>query len=163
MTHYMIDIETTDTRPTSKVLAIAVTKFDADTIHDTLILYPSLDEQKERSTSLETMIFWLGHQDVLQKMMNQPTKSLNFCLHQINYFMSRTPRDETKVWSKSPTFDLTILRDLFQDQNIPWIYTNERDVRTAQEKVGKTKSQIPHDPLEDAIAQTIDVQKYLNL
>lgn len=163
MNHYMIDIETTDTRPTSKVIAIALTKFAADSIHDTLVLYPSLDEQKERSTSLETMVFWLGHQEVLKKLMNHPTKSLKFCIHQINYFMSRTPRHETKVWSKSPTFDLTILRDLFKEQNLPWIYPNERDVRTAQEKVGKTKSKVPHDPLEDAIAQTIDVQKFLKL
>lgn len=167
MIHYMIDIETTDTTPTATVLAIAVIRFDADRIHDRMLLYPSIEAQSQRTTSLDTMRFWMGHLPTFQDIMDHPRKSLPFCLAQLNWFIAGK-REENTVWSKSPSFDLAILKDLFGAEHIPWIFRQEQCVRTAEKKLTQRaitliKSETPHDPLSDATAQVINVQNFLRL
>jgi hypothetical protein len=51
---------------------------------------------------------------------------------------------------------------------LPWKFSNERDVRTAYDKLTEkgiplTKPDRPHDPISDALAQVTNIQKFMSL
>jgi len=170
MIHYMIDIETLATTPDAHVLAIALVKFDQDTILKKLVLYPDDHEQVllNRKVDFSTLCFWLKFTRILEEIQDQPKSSLRKCLYQIVWFMSEEPKEENMVWAKSPSFDLTILKNLFGAGNLPWKFSNEHDVRTAYFKLKQYSITIlrptnPHDPLEDATTQALNVQNYLKV
>lgn len=168
MKHYMIDIETLSTGTDAMVLSIALVRFTQDSILDTLLLFPDLSQQnrKDRKIDIDTLTWWMKNRELLNQTLQHPRKTLNFCYHQIKYFLiDRDP--QTRIWSKSPSFDLQILNHLFQDWTHPISeFRLEADVRTAelklhQKEIPLEKSTIPHDPLEDAIAQSKNIQNFL--
>ena len=169
MTHYMIDIETLGTDRDCMVISIALVRFDEKEIIDSLVLYPDLQDQenKGRKIEIDTLQWWMLNKELLNQMIGKDRirKSVSFCLNQISWFINHNNGDKT-IWSKSPSFDLVILKNLFKPTMLPWSYTEEADVRTAEFKLRQNqiklqRSQQAHDPLEDAIAQAQNVQLFL--
>jgi hypothetical protein len=168
--HYMIDIETLSTDTNAHVLAIAMVKFTEKEVIKHQVLYPDPEIQHNtgRKIDFDTLNFWMKQPELLKEIMEKPSQSMLFCLTQVQYFIEDGARDTNIVWAKSPTFDLMILRSLFSSPLLPWKFSNERDVRTAYDKLTEkgielTKPERAHDPLSDALAQVANVQKFLNL
>jgi hypothetical protein len=170
MNHYMIDIETLSTDTNAHVLAIAMVKFTEKEVIKHQVLYPDPEIQHNtgRKIDFDTIKFWLKSPDLLKEIMEKPTKSLSFCSAHLRWFIDLTNYEQNIVWAKSPSFDLMIMRSLFSSPMLPWKFSNERDVRTAYDKLTEkgielTKPERAHDPLSDALAQVANVQKFLNL
>lgn len=170
MIHYMIDIETLATGSNSLVLSIALVKFNQSEIIDTIVLYPDLIQQDKRGRKIDinTLSWWLKNSELLKNTIDQKRKSLNFCYHQIQYFLTEKS-EQTRLWSKSPSFDLQILNHLFQDWGNPIsTFRMEADVRTAEFKLNQNsipleKPTNAHEALSDAIAQAKNIQNFLKL
>jgi hypothetical protein len=170
MNHYMIDIETLSTDTNAHVLAIAMVKFTEKEVLKTQVLYPDPEIQHNtgRKIDFDTLNFWMKQPELLKEIMEKPTKSLSFCSAHLRWFIDIAEKDSNIVWAKSPSFDLMIMRSLFSSPLLPWKFSNERDVRTAYDKLTEkgielTKPERAHDPLSDALAQVANVQKFLNL
>lgn len=168
--HYMIDIETLGTGSDCIVLSIALVKFNETDILDSMVLYPNIYDQEKRGRKIEidTLSWWMKNEQLLKESLNEKWRTLNFCYHQIQFFLNAKD-DQTRIWSKSPSFDLLIINHLFKDWRSPISeFRMEADVRTAELKL-KQKS-IPiekpsqaHNPLQDALAQAKNVQNFLKL
>lgn len=167
--HFMLDIETLGTEKDCLVLSIAVVKFNESEIIDTLELFPDLMEQenKGRKIGIDTLIWWMKNTALLESTLLKQRKSLTFChFKMINFF--HNDLQPKNVWAKSPSFDLEIIKNLFKTTENLWKYSQEADVRTCdlklkQRDIPLNKPTTAHDPLSDALAQTLNVQKFLTL
>ncbi len=170
MTHYMIDIETLSTEPNAMILAIAVVEFNEAEILKQIVIYPSREEQKKlkRHVCSDTVEWWMNYAEVFIALKDEPQTDLLESWVLFDDIFRSGKKDSNHVWSKSPSFDLTILKSLFQecDYDIPWNFWNEMDVRTAQFKLDQKnlkidKSLKAHEPLADCLAQIQNVQRFM--
>ena len=169
MIHYMIDIETLGKGPNAMVLSIAAVKFDHNEVIKAVEIYPDLDEQQQNyhQIDIDTLLWWMKSKEILSEYLSKHRKNLNFCYHQLAFFLfDRTA--ETKIWSKSPRFDLQILENLWNNHPHLWDYRSQGDVRMAEFKLQQRnielkKSDKAHDSLSDCFAQVINVQEFLRI
>lgn len=158
MNHVMIDLETLDTRPTTKILSLGAVKFDPETgeVGDTL--YAKFDPglQVTRTESKATLSWW-GKQDAVVRI--EAFSGLNA----LDSFLQGSLRDflfpKPIVWGNGSTFDISILEHAYS-YNTPWRFWNVRDVRTIVELahgvIGKEQFTLKgqaHNALDDAIHQ----------
>ena len=169
MIHYMIDIETLGQRPEAMVLSIAAVKFDEEKVINTIELYPDLTEQhsKGQKIDIDTLIWWQNNREILSTYLATARKSVNFCFHQLAFFLSDREND-TQIWAKSPRFDLQILENLWKNCPVLWDYRSQGDVRMAefklkQKEIPLTRPEQAHNSLSDCLAQVSNVQKFLSL
>ena len=169
MIQYMIDIETLGSGPQSMVLSIAAVRFDEKSILDTIELYPDLQEQTHQGQKIDiqTLIWWQKNREILAEYLTKPRKSLNFCYHQLAYFLSEK-EENTLIWAKSPRFDLQILENLWPKANPLWNHRNQGDVRIAEWKINSLRGYLfqstkAHDSLADCIAQAKNVSIFLSI
>lgn len=137
--HIMVDIETLSTAKNAAILQIAMqqfcpatgqlfesinVKFDAEEVfNDTRF-------DKSYSTTIE---FW--HQKMNSAVRNQVWNEgerhhMSQGLQLIYNFVRSIP--QAKVWGNGPAFDLAIIVNAFETFSypLPWVYYNERCVRT---------------------------------
>lgn len=136
--HVMIDLETLDTKPSSRILSVGAIRFNgkgqcAETV---LYAHPSMEEQKDkgRTTSASTITFWERQSSQAREEAFKLEKD-RCSIEQLNKDMTAFFQNVEYVWGNSPSFDLMILRDLFDqfELNTPWKFWQERDVRTILE------------------------------
>lgn len=169
MIHYMIDIETLGQGSEAMVLSIAAVKFDEEKVIKTIELYPDLIEQQSRGQriDIDTLIWWQNNREILSTYLATARKSVNFCFHQLAFFLSDREKD-TQIWCKSPRFDLQILENLWKTYPLLWDYRSQGDVRSAefklkQKQIPLTRPEQSHNSLSDCLAQVANVQKFLQL
>ena len=176
--HYMIDIETWDTAPTAVIRAIAIVGFDLSGETDLMAVIDcrkTTDWQLEAgaTTSLETAEWWKKKADSLGTMLARTKKLANIDINQpttadelldaIEFSLHGVEPDD-RIWSRGH-FDIAILGSLLDAYGhpIPWRYHQVRDVRTLDEITPPVKSQMPHHPLADCLAQIEQVCSALRL
>ena len=127
----MIDLETLDTVATTKVLSIGLCFF-TEKIESTYCFYPSLEDQKNRSISEDTLLWWLNQgeearNNIIQGV-HQPLKEV---MKQISDLVIRH-RPINAVWGNGSDFDNAIIQALFKDADIevPWQFWFNRCFRT---------------------------------
>lgn len=164
MKHTMIDIETLDTCSTAAVLSIGACIFDPNgdpdqfmgtTFYDTMNVTEQL--KLGRTESEATKAWWAKQEapeavEVLVKARAQ-TKDLRTQLLDLREFFHGT----THIWANSPSFDVIILKSLFEMCEVGWPYSpfQELDVRTFKAILSdrKVKPDVAHHALYDAVAQ----------
>lgn len=167
----MIDLETLDTTPRSKVLSIAAQQFDeGGPIGECMYLRPHLSVQDRwgRTTSETTMMFWWGQPASVRDEQLSPLDRVpvRTCLAELANYCAGA----RFVWAKSPSFDLVILEDLARDAEVqlPRWYQKQRDLRTLLALVGlpsdwappkppEGRDWRPHDPVDDCAWQIAEV------
>jgi hypothetical protein len=175
--HVMIDLETLGTERDSVILSLGAVKFDNREIYEDDGLYLQLkwqDQLDNGGTVTEgTIRFWLGQ----PAASRDAVLSRNNALHPDEalsaldaWFLKsvRRPKD-CGVWAKGPSFDLSLLGDLYRRQGHgrpPWPYWAERCVRTALMMpgvgaIGRPKDMTEHHPFHDAVYQAMLVKKFL--
>ena len=162
MTHFMFDLETLDTLPTSVVLSIGAVEFDpkAGTVNEKngLLLFPSIQEQIDsgRTISAETLIWWVGQSDAAKTdWVKRSRKKVGWCCDAVRKWVG-TPYPKPKVWGNGAGFDITIMESFFNYTAIPWKFYNIRDTRTLWDIHPYDKDKkgpVAHTALDDAIAQ----------
>lgn len=139
MTDIVIDTETLGTKEDSVIVAIGAVAFDpkGDEV-GTFIAEKEwlLDiDQANRKIYPDTLKWWLSpSRDVARKMSFDVKKGvrLGLALKQLEDFIRLHKAD--KVWACSPSFDMTILENAYQQHNVefPVKFWNWADIRTLE-------------------------------
>lgn len=167
----MIDIETLDTRPTSVVLSIGAVEFDKANLGATFSRNVSIDSclKLGMTVSGPTISWWMDQSDAARAMFNQSTAQVTDMLKEFAQAFNWAKIDE--VWANGTDFDLVILRNAFEQAGVqcPWAYYKGRDYRTICKLLPRSmfnklrvEPTIPHNALEDAIAQALTLQAVMN-
>ena len=163
---FVLDIETTDTRPTARVLTIgaAVVDTTARKIVTNFIVRLDLHTQAFRSQSDATMDFWRAQPDDVRDNAFRSGPRLHPAdgLNELSRFIRDQSQTDKTVWGYGASFDLVVLEDLYRDfgVEVPWTYRQHRDLRTLYELAGiriddeDRRGLIPHIAHHDAIAES---------
>jgi len=155
--HFMVDIETLDTRPSSVILSVGICPVLAADRASYTSYYAELDpKQAGRTQSMDTVYWWKEQTGCPDK----GTKALADALLEIqNYFWQITSKPI--IWAKGIDFDTVILAHAYDSYRMraPWKYNDVRDFRTVkklfQDKIGPgITNTMAHHALEDAIFQS---------
>ncbi|MGJ1228821.1 3'-5' exonuclease [Sphingobacterium siyangense] len=169
-TDIMIDIETLDIRPTAVILSIAAIAFNRSNENYRIapfdVKIDNLDQADSYHRTIDsgTESWWDQQPDEAKDAAFNGQITLRHALHKLTFFIrENTNIDTVRVWAKSPSFDLAILKnalDYFK-YNTPWQFRNERDVRTyiadSQEVQELKRNDVEHIAVSDAIYQTTQV------
>jgi exodeoxyribonuclease VIII len=180
--HFMIDIETWDTAPTSVIRAIALVGFNLDgTAHEMHLIDSrrTVDTQIKagRTISNDTVTWWSGRPMNLEMLLcreneingpiagGTPDNLAEFMIKIDLALEAVSAHDaDIRVWSRGH-FDIAILEHLLaaHGRPIPWRYNQVRDVRTLDEITPPIKSTLSHHPLADCLAQIKQVCRALGM
>jgi len=165
--HAMVDIETLATSEDAAVIAIGLVPFDRDRVYgeDGVELLISPNHARGRADPA-TVRWWAGQeQGVFLRMLSGKASEPRTCEAVRAFFSEHEPGT---LWANSPSFDITILRSLFErcGRGFPAHFRDERDCRTLfalARELGISYSEAyedatKHDALSDAIAQARAVQ-----
>ena len=168
--HLMIDMETLSTRPNAVVLSVGLVLMDT---HGEPILTHEviLDAQEQisagRDVEADTLAWWMNQgaeaRAVFEQSAKYGMKVERALTHIAELLEQKSDRRDLCVWSNAATFDIVILRSLYE-QLCPnkwrvWNYQNERCYRTIVSTLDPSKRFAPpttgtkHNALDDAIWQ----------
>ena len=167
MNNVMIDIETLGKHSRSVITTIAAVSFDIETGEIGKSKYIEIDINDSIKQGLEvdgdTIIWWLKQPNASRKNIHSPKESykLKDSLSILTKFLnSIAPKDDLIIWGNSAKFDLGILSDAYRilDFEIPWIFYNERCVRTLAKLKPNIKKNtifdgVRHNPIDDCLYQ----------
>lgn len=178
--HYMIDLETLGVTPHSVITSIAVVQFDILTGSISREFFGNIDIQTSLDLGFtingDTLEWWFSQPNRLEMFRNkQPIKKILKDLEEFLIGYNTKKEEQTKkrtyVWGNGSSFDLGILASAFTrcDMNIPWLFYNERDVRTLVSLIPEVKKNMvnngtPHNALDDCkfqIAYCCEIWKKL--
>lgn len=172
MKHLMVDLETLGTESNSVILSIGAVFFDLDTgklgaeYTRAITIKSCLDANLK--INARTAVWWMRQEDALKNWANSLKLELREALSEFAEFIAMNSlgtTEELQVWGNSNRFDLGILSDAYNvlQQDIPWNFRKERDVRTlvsygediktAVVKEAEQSGATLHDPLIDAKLQ----------
>ena len=157
MKEMMIDLETLGVSRDSAILSAGIVIFDRSTVLNESHFFFDVREQLQlgRRISEDTVKWWLlTDRGAFSKLCITGTLLLKDLEKEIK-FLYKT-YDVRKVWSRG-SMDLDILKECF---DVPWRYSQERDVRTLDE-LGTMTEANGHDALGDCLNQVAFVQRIL--
>lgn len=178
----MLDIETLGRRPGCGIMTIGATRFDAMGSRDLVAdpkghFYCAINSfdcaNKGFTTDNETLKFWKGQpiwNDLSAEIRDSATSTKMACMQLAEYLEQQ---NADKIWSNSPSFDVDILRFMFEKMGVPFpvAYRQETDYRTVMELAFPNRddrpapefrdSYPPHHALGDAMDQAIQINKAL--
>jgi hypothetical protein len=146
MKDIMVDIETMANGSNAAIVQIAALQFDRNTgkisSHEFKI---NVDLQSCLDTGLhvngDTVKFWMTKTDAQRRNLYEPKpEHIMKALSDFSNWMERRAKDadmskaDMDIWSRSPRFDLGILKDAYNKCNLnqPWNFRNEMCVRTIE-------------------------------
>lgn len=166
----MIDIETTDTAVTAQMIQIGAAAEDGDIFLANIKPDDAAITQQRFTESVATLEWWRA--DVRVQMFNEILAAGEEIEQVLNRFQQWVfSKQPTEVWCKGASFDFAILRHAFAvcKINLPWVYRQERCLRTYyalfdKEFINQTNDKFPnptlHNGMEDA-KQQLQVLQYL--
>lgn len=136
MGHLMVDIETLGTKSKSVILSIGALEFDIETGKTGRKFYTNISLDSCIGAGLridgKTVMWWFDQgQEARQALSHPEPIPLKYALNDFRVFIKSLDVD-IQVWGNSARFDLGILNDAYDtfNEDIPWNFRNERDVRT---------------------------------
>ena len=178
----MVDIETMGTSPDAAIITIGACVFDPygkdteNTILDaqkftTVISFQ--DNQKQgRAFDANTIAWWLQQSPEAQAgLQTGHITNLRKALTEYNQFFTSQTGRVSRIWAKSPDFDIVILRNALKSQNMleQHKFWETRCVRTITEAAYPNGDQptigvgVAHNALDDAVRQALMVQHCNNI
>ncbi|HAX2681850.1 TPA: exonuclease [Escherichia coli] len=168
--HLMIDLETMGKNPDAPINAIAGKFFDPATGE----MGPEFSKTIDLETAggvidRDTIKWWLKQSREAQSAIFTDEISLDVALRLFIEFIEKNSGGRfVQVWGNGANFDNVILRRSYERQGIPypWLYYNDRDVRTIVElgnaigfdvRMAIPFEGVPHNALDDARHQAKQV------
>lgn len=156
-----IDLETLGRSPDAPILSIGLVLFNDAEILSRHEWFLDIQEQLDHGAKPDasTILWWFSQSPEAQipqvETVRIPVASV------LAGVRSVLPL-ECLVWGNGPSFDCTILSELFRrhGQSKPWDFWNERCLRTLLDTnptVKRVRSTTPHCALSDAEAQALTV------
>lgn len=184
--HFMIDLETLDTRPTAVVLSYAFVHFNPKTgeVFKESSNILDIEEQLNhgRTISFDTLKWWQEQgrtfNDFIEERKVDFTEPKHTDATEFNYWAmcdfdffgeNAKPSDEIVVWANGVDFDLSIMQnvDPWIGSEKGWKYWNQRDLRTLMALFPEERKAVPkpenrHDPLVDCHYQIAVLKRIWN-
>lgn len=167
--HFMLDLETLGTQPSTVILTIGAVLFDprGTGIIDKIELRPTIDEQTDvfNRTIDDSTVEWWSKQsaDAIEEAMGDRDRiSFKESMEKLHKFAWKAD----KVWANGSIFDIAVAESAFRDLDMtpPWKFWNVRDCRTIYDLAGvslkdaKYNTKTTHKAVEDAIHQAVVLQ-----
>ena len=169
-TDIMLDMETLATSPDAVILTFGAVKFDPKNSEEPdrpIYFRIDVDEQTAlgRVINEDTLVWW-GKQEpaVFEEAMSEEDRvSLDHFTTELNRYVVGA----NKIWCQGPTFDITMLENLYRmiGKPVPWSYWQIRDSRTLGDLTSvqrKHTKDTAHNALGDAYVQAVAVQEIFN-
>jgi len=160
--HVMLDLETMGNGPYSAVIQIGAVEWGPGFVREegAFSCNISLVSCVEAGLKIEprTVMWWLGQSELARKSLTTP---LPITLREaLQLFSKWYPGEDTVIWGYGSGFDNTRLREAYYvvDENCPWSYRDDRDVRTLLDLAGqpdalRVERFDSHNALADAVFQ----------
>lgn len=176
MYHVMIDLETLGVHKTAPIISGGFAVFDphGDGMIETQAAHFNTDQQSElfnRNPSASTLAWWLRNsteaQAKLADSLDKGSKGvLGAQLNELAEYIRTWIGSTGYVWGYGADFDVALLAGLFDAAKIPrpWHYRKVlcyRTILNVYNPVGEDwiQSAIYHDPVADAAAQVLTLQR----
>lgn len=180
----VVDLETLAKKENAAILSIGLVEVDLTAGFIGSTLYVELDlAQSQRygfDLDADTVMWWMQQSDEAKQLFARCNEKdalpVPAALMQVSEFILGEPADEdygevpnprVNLWGNGSSFDNVILRNAYDRCGItpPWAFWRDRDLRTAKDMVealtGKAFTKrvpgVPHNALEDAVAQAMDL------
>ena len=164
--HVMIDIETLGTKSYSVILSIAAVEFNLETGETGKDFFTVIDIQSCIDWGLtfdgDTIRWWLQQNNNAKEHFRTKGVNISSALVELERFIRgfNIPINKLYVWGNSHSFDCALIANAFEkiDIPLPWMYYNERCVRTVSKLFPDIKKQTTfigthHHPLHDCYYQ----------
>jgi hypothetical protein len=158
----MVDTETMGDAPPALPFAIGAAPFNLDgemgrplRVH---IDFEDAFQYEALGVTASTISFWM-EQGEKWRRLQEDTVPLSDALQILGRFYESVCEEGARVWCRGADFDFGfVLRPAYDAVGtpLPWSHRRHRDLRTLEIEE-RTETQIVHDPVSDAIAQTQDV------
>lgn len=175
MRDIMIDVETLGTAPGSVILSIGAVEFNIETgqVSGGGELYAPIDATSAQNAGLSidaaTVCWWSQQSDEARRVMSEDSGAMPLlrALAMLSNFVSGdTWSVGDRVWSKGPSFDMSMLEAAYRvcGTPAPWSHRQHRDVRTILDLATSTGWESPaatdarsvaHNALSDARDQAV--------
>ena len=172
----MLDLETLGTAPGAVILTAAIVAFDVrgspPKLENTFYMHVDLQSCLRVGLTVEagTLQWWLKQGDEARREAfdHEPRYSIEQTLFKlVDFIRARAENIGTaRIWSHGAGFDVVLVEEAFRRCGTgapPWKYSNIRDTRTIYELAGirsaRTRPEVSHHAVHDAIAQAYDVQR----
>jgi exodeoxyribonuclease VIII len=172
----MVDLETLGTGPDAAILAIGAVAFKFEEEKFLATFYSGVtikSAMKAGSVTPETLAWWFMQGDAQRGAILLHRNTIRTALFQFAAWMASMENsgENILVWGNGADFDNVILSSAFDSELLtrPWGTWNNRCYRTMKNLVPGIKfikPEIPHNALEDAVAQAshlTEIFKFLNL
>lgn len=158
-----IDLETLGNTANAPVLSIGLVVFNADGIVKGHEWFPDVQEQMNAGAmpDASTVLWWFQQApEARDPQVVADRKPVTQVLGEVGAVFARYDVDE--VWGNGPSFDCTILAELFRRHGLaaPWDFWKERWMRTVlslNPTLDRVHPAIPHCALSDAEAQALTI------
>ena len=158
-----IDLETLGNNANSPILSIGMVVFNSNGIVDRHEWFPDVQAQMDRGATPDasTFLWWFQQgPEARGQQVEAKRQPVGSVLGEIGAVFARYDVDE--VWGNGPSFDCTILAELFRRHGLaaPWDFWKERCVRTVlslNPTLERVRPPIPHCALSDAEAQALTI------
>jgi inhibitor of KinA sporulation pathway (predicted exonuclease) len=157
MNDIVIDIETTDTAQTAKILSIGAVIGDLATGEVKAEFYEGIsrESQPDRTDSLRTLEWWSEQEAAARDEAFNGSRPLTAVLKELKYFVNGN--GGVHPWGNGATFDVSIIENAYQQYRAqpPWQFWNVRDARTLEALAPHIRTATPfegveHTALDDA-------------
>lgn len=154
--HFMIDLETLDTRESGVILSIGCKQFGGEGFYIAL----NTEEQiaNGRTASAATLAWWDKQSPEARRVLTEPKTDVISGLALLTEYLDKCcpTLNNRYMWGNAASFDLKMLESLHRDADVPvpWHYRNEMCYRTLQalsgHKANMPKGMVAHNALVDA-------------
>lgn len=169
----MIDIETLGKRTNALVLSIGAVCFDPDSNNLGPKFHMHIDAERAvldgARIDVSTVLRWMRQSGAARKAIGEGQHdpvSEACVLNLLSAWFHANTIGPVEVWALPPQFDLRILREMAErngGMGLPWQHGKECCLHTVAGELPEAASirprpSLPHDALEDAIAQALWLQ-----
>jgi hypothetical protein len=169
MTHIMIDLETLDVEASAVVTSIGVAVgLDGGGMDLLDLRISDWGNQIKRGRTIdgETVKWWLQQSDAARASLIETNTTTALALQELTLMVKRYPKHQ--VWGNGASFDLSILRSLYKDYDLPcpWHFRDESCFRTMRQMVKVSPPQekgVAHRAVDDAIFQLAWLEEMLKV
>lgn len=158
----MIDIETLSTRYDAAIISVAAVRFNITTKqYARPFFYEEIDHESliDFHNDQKTLNWWARQ----EKSPPNGSCTIQDALSRLIAFINEHP--PTRVWAKSPSFDLNLIKYACGHFNLEWPipFWKERDVRTLMDIANLPNTfTATHSAIEDCISQIRSVTDSFN-
>lgn len=164
--HVMVDLETLGVKSGCVIVSIGAVEFDFENGATNKTFYEHINIQSCLDVGLfvngETLVWWLQQPDRSRLELCKNNKPLQDVLNLFTNFLKNvdTNMKNIQIWGNGSSFDLGILASAYSACKLPtpWMFWNERDVRTLVYLYPDIKINTPfvgtqHNPVDDCVHQ----------